>query len=1456
MTIDRLRDALSAIGPPPDARELSEILWLACHITPSEDAPPREPLPAVPQVIEEAPPLPDTVPRPRPEPEPLSPLHPRAAPETPGEGAAVPEPVGEATEVLVPTAPMLADPLGVQRALRPLKRRVPSRHRFGLDEDATAARIADTGVWTPVLVPEPERWLSLTLVVDTGPTMRLWRPLARELTETLLRQGAFQDVHVAYLDTTGGVAAIPDAPRQDPGTLLDASGRRAVLVLSDCSGPHWWDGRAARAVRRWAQTGPTAILQPLAERLWRRTAAPAAPGVAVLPRPGAPNADLRFVPYDGDAKAGVPVPVLEVAPRWFGAWARLVSGSDPQPAAVATLPARPPAAAVPVPVRRERELPVEERVRRFLATASADAAELAAHVAVSVPSLPVMRLIQHRILGGSGPGQLAEVLLSGLLRSVGGVRYEFVPGAREALLDTLPRPEALHTRHVLEAVSAEIERRAGTAAERFRALLPTDGGPVKLTADTDHFALLTPETRSHLATAPAGVPDPLEPRETSDPRVTPADGPRLIWDLVDPMFEAIGTYDNGGTTQLDFLYGGEGSHGAVSGPPRAVHEMLRTVLLSLAIGHPPDKVAFALLNCSDFHESNAYSGLHLLPHTAATVLDLSEPGTGSVASILKAERRHREAVLRDAGIETWAEYRADRNSPLDPLPALAVVLGVDRRLLDADPDLADDLARLTATGPDVGFRFIFYSREESTDIDRFDHLTRWRIELDDPADGEQATLRVEGRPDARFRPARVSAADADSLLAQMEQRGPRARQLTVHLPGGPVQTQPPLDIDVLRLNGAGPGEAFGETWALPATTPRKTTIGHHADGNALSFYPFDLSSGIPHGLIVGGTEARQRVNRAIVLALAAGYSPSDLRFAFAGMGEHPLGDPLPLPHVDYSESELLGRPEQLRHFLDYLSNEMDERAANTASDHPRLVVFTDVSLTFPSSRREVGETLVSLASRGRALGVQLLLSSETVENSTIWNRVMPLVGWRMAASPRPPAELQRVLGRATVSFPDERTAYLLAGGGVPRQLVLAPEPSRSAVDDFVERARGAEARPAPPVPPDIQLDQIDLEADTEATMDMLRRVFFPEPAPGEAPSRRIRHLILEGTDRARMARMARLYGWLLRDEGALSSGVVHEVPLLDSAGRPVGEPVPPWPGLFQENRGGVLLFHLSEIRHHAAPLWDGFVSELPRLMDEYGHDPMVVLCGDSDDVRELRRAAPSFASRFLVFDGYEPAPSTVREPYPRISIGVDSDTGEDVVLNFEADRHLLISGPPHSGKATLLNRLHDEIRAHARGLVYLLDGDDLIPGEEEEKITLEAPGDTVAAHEFGRLLGEAIDEAARHGTMTRGPDVFLLVKNHWGLFRSDPLLPLLDLLRSSPANGPRLVLSRHRTLLDMGGNLVKSWRDIGAPVLLTGDTGGREGDLWGLPRAVRGPIPRGQALLAYPGRHRFVTLRL
>src|SRR5262249_4045318 len=154
-------------------------------------------------------------------------------------------------------------------------------------------------------------------------------------------------------------------------------------------------GRCGPAVHMWAARGPTAILQPLPEGLWHRTAAPIVPGRAVSPRPGAPNTALRFTPHDGPARqqpGTLPVPVVELAPDWLGDWARLVtaSGDGAKDPAITFQSAR--VVQCEEPLSAERNLPLTERILRFHAAASPEAAELAAHAAVSVPSLPVMRL--------------------------------------------------------------------------------------------------------------------------------------------------------------------------------------------------------------------------------------------------------------------------------------------------------------------------------------------------------------------------------------------------------------------------------------------------------------------------------------------------------------------------------------------------------------------------------------------------------------------------------------------------------------------------------------------------------------------------------------------------------------------------------------------------------------------------------------------------------------------------------------------------------------------------------------------------------------------------------------------------------------------------------------------------------------------------------------------------------
>ncbi|MCZ9338899.1 hypothetical protein NGM37_14060, partial [Streptomyces sp. TRM76130] len=74
------------------------------------------------------------------------------------------------------------------------------------------------------------------------------------------------------------------------------------------------------------------------------------------------------------------------------------------------------------------------------------AGRLAVYLAAAPLCLPVMQLVQRTMLPGSGPSELAEVLVSGLVTRAGaeygtdGVQwYEIEPDVRDALLSRLGR---------------------------------------------------------------------------------------------------------------------------------------------------------------------------------------------------------------------------------------------------------------------------------------------------------------------------------------------------------------------------------------------------------------------------------------------------------------------------------------------------------------------------------------------------------------------------------------------------------------------------------------------------------------------------------------------------------------------------------------------------------------------------------------------------------------------------------------------------------------------------------------------------------------------------------------------------------------------------------------------------------------------------------------------------------
>ena len=431
-----------------------------------------------------------------------------------------------------PAAVALQNALELGRSLRPLMRKVASQRQAELDEEATVHRIVEEEIWQPVLQPAPERWLDLELVVEESPQSFIWRQTVDEFQHKVLeRQGAFRNVRTWTL-RDGGPGRIHLVPRKpgeaaarphNPQELMHPSGRQLVLLVSDCQSDLWRRSQPREPgedsqtpndlhgwLKRWSSTGPTALVQLLPEWLWDRSEL--RPGFAAQLsafEPGAPNPQLvveelsRRQRRKADLPNALILPVVTLDAEPLFQWAQVVAG-----AGLARTPGRvfnlsllaQYQAAAPAPAN---SLTAEALVERFLATASPDAQSLAGYMAAAPVSLPVVHLIQAKLMRHPTPVQVAEVYMSGLLEPVGASQateqpiYEFKDGVRK-LLNRAIATSATET--VLNALSVAIAEKLGLAGsiDSFAAFLSPNPEWLEQDRTVARFAEILPEVLRNL----------------------------------------------------------------------------------------------------------------------------------------------------------------------------------------------------------------------------------------------------------------------------------------------------------------------------------------------------------------------------------------------------------------------------------------------------------------------------------------------------------------------------------------------------------------------------------------------------------------------------------------------------------------------------------------------------------------------------------------------------------------------------------------------------------------------------------------------------------------------------------------------------------------------------------------------------------------------------------------------
>jgi S-DNA-T family DNA segregation ATPase FtsK/SpoIIIE len=178
----------------------------------------------------------------------------------------------------------------------------------------------------------------------------------------------------------------------------------------------------------------------------------------------------------------------------------------------------------------------------------------------------------------------------------------------------------------------------------------------------------------------------------------------------------IGIGADGRPVELDLKESaqeGMGPHGLLVGATGSgKSELLRTLVLALAVTHNPEILNFVLV---DFKGGATFATLDRLPHTSATITNLEDELSlvDRMLDAIQGELVRRQELLRRAGnYASQRDYERARVSglPLAPLPSLLIICDEFSELLTARPDFIDMFVQIGRVGRSLGVHLLLASQ--------------------------------------------------------------------------------------------------------------------------------------------------------------------------------------------------------------------------------------------------------------------------------------------------------------------------------------------------------------------------------------------------------------------------------------------------------------------------------------------------------------------------------------------------------------------------------------------------------------------------------------------------------------------------------------------------------------------------------------------------------------------------
>ena len=200
---------------------------------------------------------------------------------------------------------------------------------------------------------------------------------------------------------------------------------------------------------------------------------------------------------------------------------------------------------------------------------------------------------------------------------------------------------------------------------------------------------------------------------------------------------------------------GMGPHGLIIGATGSgKSEVLRTLVLSLALTHSPEQLNFVLV---DFKGGATFAGMADMPHVSAIITNLGEEISlvDRMQDALQGEMVRRQELLRSAGnfvnVGEYEKARKNGRDDLPPLPALLIVADEFSELLSAKPEFIESFVAIGRLGRSLHVHLLLASqRLEESRLKGLDTHLSYRIGLRTFSAAESRT--VIGVPDAYHLP--------------------------------------------------------------------------------------------------------------------------------------------------------------------------------------------------------------------------------------------------------------------------------------------------------------------------------------------------------------------------------------------------------------------------------------------------------------------------------------------------------------------------------------------------------------------------------------------------------------------------------------------------------------------------------------------------------------------------------